>query len=237
LNRSRVRANITIAMDVRGLPGLVSRYLDRALPVRPSPATIVRVVQTGEMVLRPGRRPLRFDAVEEFSTDQVAFAWRARFPIIGSLALRVTDSYQPPDGSLEVRLLGIPVQRRSGAELARGEAFRYLAEIPWVPHAILVNGQLQWQDVDERTVEVSTDVAGERVAVRLIFEGDDIVQTVADRPRLEAGGALTRWIGEYRHYASFDDVRVPSRGEVRWELPQGPFTYWRGTITSLEAYG
>jgi hypothetical protein len=21
---------------------------------------------------------------------------------------------------------------------------------------------------------------------------------------------------------------------VRWELPDGPFTYWRGTLTSLE---
>jgi hypothetical protein len=21
---------------------------------------------------------------------------------------------------------------------------------------------------------------------------------------------------------------------VRWELPEGPFTYWRGTVTSLE---
>jgi hypothetical protein len=69
------------------------------------------------------------------------------------------------------------------------------------------------------------------------FDGDEIVQTVADRPRLEAGGALTRWIGEYRDYASFDGIRVPSRGEVRWELSQGPFTSWRGTITSLEARG
>jgi hypothetical protein len=26
---------------------------------------------------------------------------------------------------------------------------------------------------------------------------------------------------------------VPEQGEVRWELREGPFTYWRGTITSL----
>jgi hypothetical protein len=55
------------------------------------------------------------------------------------------------------------------------------------------------------------------------------------RPRLETGGALTRWIGEYGDYASFDGIRVPARREVRWKLPDGPFTYWRGTITSVQA--
>jgi hypothetical protein len=29
-------------------------------------------------------------------------------------------------------------------------------------------------------------------------------------------------------------VRIPTRAEVRWELPDGAFTYWRGTVTSLE---
>ena len=37
--------------------------------------------------------------------------------------------------------------------------------------------------------------------------------------------------------ARFPDVggiRLPTRAEVRWELPDGPFPYWRGTIASLE---
>jgi hypothetical protein len=29
-------------------------------------------------------------------------------------------------------------------------------------------------------------------------------------------------------------VRIPTHGEVWWELPNGPFTYWRGTITSVQ---
>jgi len=177
---------------------------------------------------------MRFDAVQELAITQVAFTWRARFPIMGLLPLRVTDSYQSPDGRLEVRLLGLPVQRSHGPELARGEALRYLAEIAWVPQAILANDQLEWQQPDERTAEVSTEINHERLAVRLLFEGGEIVQAVAERPRLEAGGAITRWIGQYRDYTSFNGVRMPARGEVRWELPEGPFTYWRGTITSAE---
>lgn len=44
----------------------------------------------------------------------------------------------------------------------------------------------------------------------------------------------TPWAGTYGDYAIVGGVRVPTRGEVRWELPDGPFVYWRGTIASLE---
>lgn len=71
--------------------------------------------------------------------------------------------------------------------------------------------------------------------MRLVFnQAGEISQTVAERPRIEAGNVVTPWIGDYRDYRPFDGVLVPTRGEVRWELPEGPFTYWRGTITSLE---
>lgn len=45
------------------------------------------------------------------------------------LGLRVTDRYDGHDGMLEVRALGIPLQRRHGPNLAQGEICRYLAEI------------------------------------------------------------------------------------------------------------
>ena len=71
--------------------------------------------------------------------------------------------------------------------------------------------------------------------MRLVFDqAGEIAQTVAERPRVEAGNALTMWIGDDRDYEAFDGVRVPTRGEVRWELPEGPFTNWRGTTTSVE---
>lgn len=218
------------------MPDLMNRYAESVLRVAEASAGTVRVTQIGEMILQPGKRPLRFDAVEEFTVERVAFAWRARFPLLGPLAMRVVDSYDGRDGLLEVRVLGVPVQRKRGPELARGEVYRYLAETPWVPQAIVSNPHLEWRELDEYGVEVATQVAGEHLRLRLIFnEAGEITQTVAARPRLEAGGEVTRWVGEYRDYTSFGGIRMPGHGEVRWELPEGPFTYWRGTITAVEA--
>ena len=187
------------------------------------------------MVLKPGAKPRAYTAVEDLAVGRVAFAWRARFPVLGSLSLRVTDSYDGAEGRLDVRILGLPLQRNRGPELAKGEAFRYLAELAWVPQAILRNPQLEWRELDQRTAEVATRIGGDRIAVRLTFnEIGEIAQTLAERPRVEAGNAVTTWVGVYSDYQRLGGVRVPTRGEVRWELPDGPFTYWRGRITSLE---
>jgi hypothetical protein len=216
----------------------VQRYLERAMPATDPVPTHVRVGQLGEMWQKPGGRALRFSAVEEFAVEEVAFSWQARFPILPFVSLRVVDSYAAEDGFLAARLFGLlPLMRQQGAEVSRGEAMRYLAELPWVPHAIRSNRQLGWHQLDDRSVEVSTSVRGASVAVRLDFDASgDIVGTFAGaRPHLEGKTSVPRpWVGEFSDYTHIGAVRLPSRGEVRWILPDGPFTYWRGEITSLE---
>lgn len=224
-----------MAVDPSSLPTLVQRYAERVLPRPDRAAQRVRVAQRGEMILKPGARPRQFTATEELEVARVSFAWEARFPILGPFGLRVTDSYRADAGLLEVRVLGVPLQRRRGPELAKGEAYRYLAELPWVPHAILSNPELEWQEVDESTVEVATRVQAQRIAVQMRFnKTGEIARTYAERPRVEAGNAITPWIGEYGDYRTFGEVTVPARGEVRWELAEGAFTYWRATIISVE---
>jgi hypothetical protein len=220
------------------LPALARRYLARALPSGASVPRKVRVAQEGEMWLKPRGRALRFTAVEDFSVGEVAFSWRARFRFFRLVSLRVVDGYAAGSGRLEARLLGlVPVMRQRGQTVAEGEAMRYLAEIPWVPHAMLANRQLDWRQLDTQTLEVATSVGSERVAVQLGFNAaGDIVSAFSHaRPHPEGNTTVPRpWGGVFRDYDVLGGVRVPTQAEVRWELPEGPFTYWRGTITSVE---
>jgi hypothetical protein len=181
-----------MAVDLSLLPAPVRDYVERVLPDGVGSGQTVRVEQAGAMVLKPGGGARRFTATEEFAVDRVAFAWRARLPI-GPLSLRVVDSYDAGDGRLEVRLLGLPLQRKRGPELAEGEAYRYLAEIPWAPQAIIANPQLEWRQLENRSVEVATRVRGRRLAVRLRFnDAGEIAQTFAERPRAECGTSRCR---------------------------------------------
>jgi hypothetical protein len=102
---------------------------------------------------------------------------------------------------------------------------------------MLANCKLEWYELDEQTVEVGTPVGSTRVTARLEFDpaGDIVGAWCAARPRTEGREAVPRpWGGSFGDYAVVGGIRVPTRGEVRWELPDGPFVYWRGTITSLE---
>lgn len=217
---------------------LVERSLASSLPPGTATPGRIRVTQEGEMRLKPGGRWLGFSAVEELYVRETAFSWQARFTLARLLPVRVVDGYAGGEGRMEARLLGlVPVLRARGQAVSEGEVYRYLAELPWVPYAMRANPELGWSEVDERTVEVTAHVGPAPVAVRLAFDGaGDVVRSWADlRPRTEGKTVCRRpWGGVFADHAELGGVRIPTRAEVAWELPDGPFPYWRGTITSLE---
>jgi hypothetical protein len=220
------------------LPAALDRYVLRALPDPDAIPRRVRIEQVGEMWLKPGARPHRFTAVQDYSVDRVAFVWRARFKIAGFVSLAVSDRYRRGEGSLESRLFGsIRLTRERGKEVAEGQAFRYLGELPWMPQAFLANHDIELTELDPRTVEAATTVGTTRVALKIALDDEgDVTGVSADaRPRLEAKGAPTPWACSFSDYGELGGIRLPKRAEVRWELPDGPFTYWRGEITSWSA--
>jgi hypothetical protein len=218
------------------LPELVRSYLARSLPTDGALPAAVRVQQAGEMWKKPGARPLRFTAAEDFAVDRVAFSWRARFPIVGPLAMTVVDQMAGGEGELRVSLLGFPLQTQTGPETTVGEAMRYLAELPWAPHAIAANTDLEWRGVDERTVEVATGAPEARAAVRWRFDDHgDPVGATGERPSTVGKSFVSRpWGGDFGEYVSFGGTRAPTFAEAWWQLPEGRFVYWRAHVTALE---
>jgi hypothetical protein len=237
--RTKRRRRMTRDGGTQALPELVRAYLARSLPSDLSVPAIVRVQQAGEMWKKPGAGAMAFQATDEFAVERVAFSWRARFPIVGPLAMTVVDEFADGVGQLRVSLLGIPLQTQKGPETSIGEAMRYLAELAWAPQAIAANHQLEWQEVDERTVDVGCDVVDEKAAVRWDFDAQgDLVRATGMRP-FPVGKSFERrrWGGDFGEYTDFGGTRVPAFGEAWWELPEGRFVYWRGRITMLELVG
>jgi hypothetical protein len=197
----------------------------------------VRLRQRGRMWTRPGGPPLAFRAVHEMSATRVAFRWRARLGPGPLRPLAVVDACDGGDGYLEGRIAGLRAFRAEGPEVARGEAMRYLAELAWVPGALLANPALEWAELGVAEAEVATTTRGGRAAVRLGFEGagDLLRATAPDRPRAEGDRFLpTPWRGEFWDHRDAGGLRVPRRAEAAWELPEGRFVYWRAEITGVE---
>lgn len=228
--------SITAASEVK-LPQLVRGYLEHVLPRGHVLPRQVRITQKGQMRQKPGGRAMRFTAVQHFAVERIAFSWQARFPVVGPLALRIVDDYADGEGKLEGRMLGVPVLRQAGPEAASAQALRYLAELPWVPQAMAHNGELEWRELDERSGEAAAHVGGERLAVKLEFDdtGDIVRASSPMRPyRVAKKLVPTPWGGNFAEHNVLGGMRIPTSAEVYWDLADGRFVYWRGTVTALE---
>jgi hypothetical protein len=129
-----------------------------------------------------------------------------------------------------MRLAGRCVEHRDEGT-ALGLYARYLAELPWVPHAMLLNPELEWCEYFDGGVEVVAHSGSDPCAVRFEFDhGGDIVRA---SPATH-GLAPAPWVVAYTDYACVGGLRVPTRATAYWGSGEGRFEAWCGVLTMLE---
>jgi hypothetical protein len=100
------------------------------------------------------------------------------------------------------------------------------------------NPELRWRALLGRRVEVAADAGPVPISVTMHFDraGDIVRASSQARPfRRDDTWQPTPWAGEYADYREFGGMRMPSRAEVSWELPEGRYVLWRGQVTSALA--
>jgi len=222
---------------------LPARVRDFALRAEAHPADLARSVgftQEAEMQLAPDADWQALSAMQWVATGAPAFVWQAEQDVGFLPKVRVTDAYLPGAAELDVRLLGaVRVAHDAGDAVARGEAMRYLAELPWVPDAILGNPALRWREIDADWVEVATEAVGGPVAVRFRLDpaGDIVEMRASGRPARDGAGqtVLRDWQGHFRDYAQVGPRRIPAEAEVGYVTDGRYRAYFRGRIVTYEA--
>ena len=136
-------------VDRTGLTPIVRAFAERALAGKPGLPDKVEFTQAAEMKLRPDAAWTKVPAHQTIGIGAPAFAWDAWAGIAPLIGIRVIDAYVGGAGRLKVRLFGsIPLATATGPQVTYAELFRYLAELPWAPHAILGNPSLRWREID-----------------------------------------------------------------------------------------
>jgi len=194
--------------------------------------------EEGELRASPGARwiPLRADQVIE--ARRSSFRWEARYQGGRVGWITVTDAYEEGHGRVEVKLGGvIPVERVRGPEVDKGELQRYLASFVLCPSMLLGHASLGWTAIGPHSLRVRdrTDPTGATLDVDINEEGCPIACR-ADRPRMVGKqSVLTPWSASGAEFKEWEGLRVPSRLEVSWDLPEGQFTYYRSQVVSFQA--
>jgi hypothetical protein len=218
------------------LPAPVADFARRGMAGATNFAAYARLAQTVEMRLSKGAGWTAMRAAQVISAPVPGFSWAASIKAGPLTLVRVVDAYAGGRGLLEVRVLAaFPMGREEGPEADQGEAMRYLAELPWMPDAILTNRAVTWTEIAPGRVRAALAIGSGEAAVEFILDGqgDFIAMEALDRPGKGPDGEPARmaWRGEFGDYGEIGGRRIPRRGEVGWVYADGYEAYWRGRIT------
>jgi hypothetical protein len=220
------------------LPGPVRRYFTFALA--PGQPAIRRAFLHQDGELRTGARDRwrSFRAIETFSTDPAGFVWDATVPGLPLLPLRIRDCYSGGRGASEASLAGVvPLGGRHGSvETDSASLLRYLAELPWVPTALLPESGVRWSAIDRDHARATLTHRGITVSIDVEFGArSEIVHIAAMRHRdVDGKPVLTPWSGRYGTYTRMDGMMIPTSAEVEWCPPDGAVAVWRANVACAE---
>ena len=74
------------------------------------------------------------------------------------------------------------------------------------------------------------------VSLVFAFAPDGLISTVRSEARqraLKSGTVSTPWQGRFWGYALHAGMRVPTQGEVSWDVDGVTFPYWRGEVRRI----
>jgi hypothetical protein len=236
---SQSPAPLTFTRDqLAGLPAPVVRYFEFALTPGQPIVRRVFIRHAGEFRTRLGAPTSPFTSVQHVTTDAPGFVWDADIRMMPFIPTRVRDSYIGGEGTMHGAVAGlVPVVHQGGTpSIARGALVRYLAEAVWYPTALLPRRGLAWAAIDDSSARLTLTDGATTVwlDVRFGAQGQiERVSTVRDRD-VKGVGVPTPWTAVNSRYERVAGMMIPMAGEVTWDLPEGPLTYWRGRIVETE---
>jgi hypothetical protein len=217
------------------LPSAAQRWLDSALPQDLDLPSRIQIEQEGAMEIRGRWTP--FTATGVYKPSPLSFNWQARLRMLPGVWIVAEDGHLDGQGWGGARLWGaIPMGKRTDPEVLTAQLIRNLGELAWLPSFVLAEPTLTWTAAGESAFEVHSSAGDQDVMVRFeINDQGDIIQAYSPaRPYDVPGGyAEAPWFYEFSDHREFGGVRIPATAVATFEKSDGPWEYFRCTITSV----
>ncbi len=225
--------------DIKRLPEPVQRYLHHCGYIGKPIANHAEVCFLESYIkLSPDKKWLKLRTYQHNFTDNPSRLAYMRANMFGFIPFEGRDKYHNGHGHM-YGILGkmIKIFDETDVEIAQGAAIVLLAEVLLIP-SYAIQPYIHWEAVDEHTANARFVHQGVDVGGTFHFneQGDYIRFTSNERPySLPKGGyELQPYTIEIRSYQQQGDIRVVKEVAAIWNMPQGDFEYWRGTIREIK---
>ena len=221
--------------DLAPLPGAAQRWL-RAAGVVGHPRTwSYRVRFRTAFRLRPTGPWLKAESWQYTSALAPARVYAMRIDMAGgALPLFGLDTYAAGHGRMVGRALGlVKVVDGSGPELDLGELTTYLDDaVLLAPSSLLVHA-VTWDEVDERSFDVTLTDAGLASRARVTLdEQHQVVDVVSSDRFADLPGGMVRapWSTPRTPWVDERGRTFPAGARAVWHLPDGEYVYAHGAF-------
>lgn len=219
------------------LPAPVAAYFRFALKEGQAVIRTATVRHTGEFSLNGKWVP--FESVQTFSARPRGFVWDANMKMNAVVNVRVRDSYMSGRGSMSAKVLSLVtmVDAHDDPSLDAGSLMRYLAELAWLPTALLPSDDLTWTAIDDRRALATLSDGRTTVSLEFSFlPSGEIASFYTPARTYENGGEYKTlpWSGRLWNYEQKNGMMIPLLGEVAWEMDTGIAPYYKGKIVDAQ---
>jgi hypothetical protein len=133
----------------------------------------------------------------------------------------------------------VPVVSVEGTpEVAAAALQRYLGEAAWFPTALLPSQGVTWEPIDGTRARATISADSTAVSLEFSFGPDGLVSSVFSPDRYYDDGTnppVPRpWTAKILRHEEHHGMKIPAEAFVAWQLPDGPFQYWRGRPAQVE---
>jgi hypothetical protein len=238
LENIKIEKQIFTPNLIAKLPTPVQRYFLHAITPGTALATGVKLKMTGYFQPSPNQK-LTMQAQEILSRQ--GFVWQA---IMGNKLFNIkgADYYYNNSGKVEFKIWGlIPFIKDENPNVTRSSIGRCGGELFWLPSALLPQNQVEWQAIDNHTIQATLKIDNEIINLTLIIDENGRVLEIK-LPRWGNKNIDKTWQyipfgGKFTQEASFQGFTVPSQINAGWWLgTENYHSFFQATIEEGEFF-
>lgn len=201
---------------VEDLPKPVQRYFLHAIQLGTPLFTSVQLEMQGKLKLGQGWMSMQGNEI--LSTQ--GFLWRA---VVGNGLIRfvVADRYIHQAGRVYVTLWGaVPIVNQQDANITRASIGRLAIESIWLPSVLLPQRGVQWQVLEENTIQARFQIDSEPIALTLVIDADGrLLKAMMPRwgeDKAKGTFAYLPYGAAFSEEATFEGYTIPAQLGIGW---------------------
>lgn len=197
----------------------------------------VHLTQDVQLKLTPDQSDWTIGTAEQYFTiHPPAFNWNIDSELNAFLSITGRDKFVDGKGEMKIKLLSIiPVaDAKNETKVDQATLQRYLAEIVWFPSASL-SPYIKWENIDNNSAKATMEYNGIKGSGVFYFDEQGLFKKfTAFRYKDIQDTKPTLWTVNAKKIEERNGIFIPTECEVSWELEDGPWTWLKLNIKSID---